>query len=49
MGSDDDLLALEELRLDLLLKIGEDTLGRQLEGLAAGRGDVVGAAPDVDL
>ena len=49
MRGDEDLLALLDERGNLLVVVGEGALGGQLERLAAGRRDVVRAAPDVDL
>lgn len=49
MSSDENLLALEKLGLDLLLEVGKNSLGSHLERLSLRRGNVVGSSPDVDL
>lgn len=49
MSCDDDVLALLDEGQDLLVVVGPDTLRGELERLAAGRGDIVAAAPDVHL
>ena len=49
VSGDDDLLAALDAGEDVGLVVRDRALGRKLERLAAGRGDVVGAAPDVDL
>lgn len=49
VGGDDDVLALLDEGEDLLVVVGPDAFGGELETLASGRGDVVGSAPDVHL
>lgn len=49
MGSDEDLLALENERPDLLVKVGQGPVGGELEALAARGRDVVAPPPDVHL
>lgn len=49
VGCDDDVLALLNQGQDLLVVVGPDTLGGELQALTAGRRDIVASAPDVDL
>ena len=51
MGDDQDVQAGLDVGQDVGLEVGEGARGRVLQRLAllAGRGDVVGAAPDLDL
>ena len=49
MGDDDHALALLQLRHDPLLEEREDAQRGVLEAFAAGRGDVVGALPEMHL
>lgn len=46
---DEDLFTLEDSREDLLLVVGENSLGSELEGFPTGRGNVVRTSPNVNL
>lgn len=49
MGDHEDVLALLDVTEDGALKKWEGAFAGVFEGFAAGRGDVVGSAPDMDL